>query len=59
MYSISLLLYCVSYVINECISGFSMKVLMSFTDQDISGRGILFFIISNCNEVVASQSVIR
>ena len=36
-----------------------MNVLISLTDQVMSGSGILFFIISICSEVVASQSVIR
>ena len=57
---ISLLLYWVSYVINECIiNGCSRKVFMSFTDQVMSGIGIWFFIMSIWSDGVASQSVIR
>ena len=59
MYYISLFLCCVSYVINNWISGCCIKLLMSFTNQVTSGNGILFFIMSNLGVVVASQSVVR
>ena len=58
MYCISLLLYWVSYVNSDCISGCCIKVLMTFTDHVMSGRGIMFFIMSSQIMAVASQSVI-
>ena len=57
MNSISLLLYCVSYVIKECINGCCMKLFISLTDHVMSGSGVrvrmsiyCFKYSSNCSE---------
>ena len=39
--------------------GCCINVDMSLTDYVMSGGGILFFIMPNCNVAEASQSVIR
>ena len=57
MYSIFLYLYWVSYVISKWIC--CIKLFISLTDQVMLGEGILFFIMSSCSVVVASQWVIR